>query len=170
MLSVLIMTRNSEKPLAQTLSALVSAVVEGLLRRVVVADSGSSDATRLVAEGAGCSLYDAKDLPKAFDDLRTQWLLVLKPGAILQDGWEDAVRRHMESEKAPARFSTPHDSGLVGRFLGAKPSLDAGLLVPVLVIRPLIRDGGIPPVVIKQLKPVRLSHPILPPETTKGGA
>lgn len=170
MLSVLIMTRNSERPLAQTLSALVSAVVEGLLRRVVVVDSGSSDATRLVAEGAGCMLYDAADLPKIFDDLRSEWLLVLKPGAILQDGWEDVVRRHMDSGKASARFSMPQDMGWVGRFLGAKQSLDAGLLAPVSVIKPLIRDGGISPVVLKQLKPVRLSHGILPPETTKGGA
>lgn len=170
MLSVLIFTRNSEGLLAQTLSALVPAVVEGLLRRVVVVDRASTDETRLVAEGAGCSLYDETDLQSAFDDLRTDWLLLLKPGAILANGWEDAVRGHMEMSQSPARFSSPQDLGLMGKLLGAKPSLDNGLLAPVVTIRPLIGDGGVPGAVLKQLKPIRLPHQILPPETTKGGA
>ncbi|WP_273725871.1 glycosyl transferase [Brucella gallinifaecis] len=170
MLSVLLFTKNSEKALAHTLAGLVPAVVDGLLRRVIVVDQGSHDDTRLMAEGAGCAFYENVDLPKAFDDLRTEWLLILKPGAILQDGWEDAVRRHMEGGQATARFSLPQETGLIGKLLGVKPSLDAGLLAPVSAIRPLIRDSGIPAVAIKQLKPVRLSQKILPPETTKGGA
>ncbi len=47
MLSVIIETLNSERPLACTLSGLVPAVVEGLLRRVTVIDHGSVTARRL---------------------------------------------------------------------------------------------------------------------------
>ncbi len=65
MLSVLIVTRNSEKLLANTFSALVPVVVEGLLRRVVVVDQGSTDETRLVADGAGCTLYNGDELTEA---------------------------------------------------------------------------------------------------------
>jgi hypothetical protein len=76
----------------------------------------------------------------------------------------------MEMSQSPARFSSPQDLGLMGKLLGAKPSLDNGLLAPVATIRPLIRDGGVPGAALKQLKPIRLPHQILPPETTKGGA
>lgn len=170
MFSVLTFTKNAEKPLAQTLSALVPAVVDGLLRRVVVVDQGSDDDTGLVAEGAGCSLYDEADLQAAFDALRTEWLLVLQPGAILTDGWEDAVRRHVETSTSPARFSTAQDLGLKGRLFGVKPSLDYGLLAPVSTVRALFASGRASTDALRKLAPVRLSHLILPSETTKGGA
>ena len=59
MISVVIPTRNAEQTLAATLSALVPAVVDGVVREVVVADCGSSDATREIADAAGARLVEA---------------------------------------------------------------------------------------------------------------
>lgn len=167
MLSVIIETQNSEKPLAHTLSALVPAVVEGLVRRVLVIDNGSSDETALVAIGAGCSFSDGSDLEATLSALRTPWVLVLAPGAIPQEGWEEIARRHIEGEGGPARFTLAGEGGL-GRLkaamFGGGPTLDAGLLVRLETIKPLLLSGVAFAQLPRQLKPVRLKHGIHPPE------
>ena len=172
MLSVLIVTQNSEKLLAHSLSALVPAVVDGLLRRVVVIDQGSMDETRLVAEGAGCALHNEDDLSNAIGSLRTQWLLFLQPGATLSDDWMDSVQRHMEAANSAARFTLAqeHRLGLFGKVFGHKPSLKAGLLVRIDTLKPLPSSVIELEDLARQLKPVRLPAIITPPETTKGGA
>lgn len=172
MISVCMVTQNSEKLLAHTLSALVPAVVDGLLRRVVVVDRGSTDDTKLVAEGAGCALYDEEELSAALRALRTHWLLILRPGAALPDDWIDAVGRHLAASNSPARFRLPQEArfGLLGRIFISKPSLDAGLLVKIDALKPLPSNRGELENLPRQLKPMRLSPIITPPETTKGGA
>ncbi len=167
MLSVVIETLNSERALAHTLSALVPAVVEGLLRRVTVVDRGSSDETALVALGAGCSFYAEMDIEAALAEIRTPWVLLLKPGAIPQEGWEEVLRRHMDNDGGgTARFSLPEDSGFgtVRRIFGHKATLDAGLLVRLDILKPLLLDGVAFDLLPQRLRPVRLKHPILPPD------
>ncbi len=163
MLSALIETLNSERPLAHTLSALVPAVVDGLLRRVYVIDRGSSDETALVAQGAGCSLYGKAEIGAALDEIRTPWVLILKPGAIPGEGWEEIARRHMESQSGPARFSLPGEGGFanVRKLLGGRATLDAGLLVRLEELRPLLLGGVSFDQLAQRLKPVRLKHPIM---------
>ncbi len=165
MLSVIIETHNSERLLACTLAGLVPAVVKGLLRRVTVIDRGSSDETALVAEGAGCAFYALADREMALDKIRTDWVLFLKPGAVPQEGWEETLRRHMEAGGGPARFSLPEERGLgtIRKILGGGVSLDAGLLVRLNLVRPLLLDGIAPDDLPRSLKPVRLKHRILPP-------
>ena len=166
MLSVVIETQNSERALAHTLSALVPAVVEGLLRRVTVIDRGSSDETALVALGAGCSFYAEMDIETALDEIRTPWVLLLNPGAIPQDGWEEILRRHIENDGSAARFSLPEDGGFgaVSKIFGHKATLDAGLLVRLDILRPLLLDGVALDQLPQRLRPTRLKHLILPPE------
>ncbi|WP_280991639.1 glycosyl transferase [Ochrobactrum sp. 19YEA23] len=167
MLSVIIETLNSEKPLAHTLSALVPAVVEGLVRRVLVIDEGSSDETALVAIGAGCSFSDGADIEAALGEIRTPWVLILAPGAVPQDGWEEVVRRHIDGASEPARF-TPAGEGRLGglkaALFGGGAALNAGLLVRLETIKPLLIDGMAFAQLPRQLKPVRLKHGIYPPE------
>lgn len=166
MLSVVIETLNSERALAHTLSALVPAVVEGVLRRVSVIDRGSSDETALVALGAGCAFHAEMDIEAALDEIRTPWVLLLRPGAIPQEGWEEALRRHMEHGGGPARFSLPEDGGFgaVRKVFGHKATLDAGLLVQLDVAKRLLLDGVSFEQLPQRLKPVRLKHSILPPD------
>ncbi len=166
MLSVVIETLNSERALAHTLSALVPAVVEGLLRRVTVIDRGSSDETALVALGAGCAFYAEMDIETALDEIRTPWVLLLKPGAIPQEGWEEILRRHMENDDGAARFSLPEDGGFgaVRKIFGHKATLDAGLLVRLDVVKPLLLNGVAFDQLPQRLRPTRLKHLILPPD------
>ena len=55
MLSVIIPTRNSERPLVPTLAALVPGATTGLIAEVLIADGGSQDDTAAVADVAGCN-------------------------------------------------------------------------------------------------------------------
>lgn len=161
MLTVIIPTFNTEKPLARTLGSLVPAVVDGLLRRVVVIDSGSSDDTTVVAEGAGCTLYNSAEIRTALHAINTPWVLILNPGAIPEPGWEDAVRHHMETGKGSARFSQLSDARLMGKIFGTRATLDAGLVVETKVLRPLIEAGLSWDDLPARLKPARLPHRVV---------
>ena len=59
MISVVIPTWNAEQTLAATLTALVPAVVDGVVREVLIVDCGSSDATEAIADAAGARLMTA---------------------------------------------------------------------------------------------------------------
>ena len=53
MISVVIPALNAERTLPSTLTALVPAAVDGVVREVIVADGGSTDHTRQIADHAG---------------------------------------------------------------------------------------------------------------------
>ena len=59
MLTVLIETKDDEEGLTRTLASLVGGAVEGVVRDVIVCDSGSTDQTHRVAEHAGCNYLAA---------------------------------------------------------------------------------------------------------------
>lgn len=105
MLSVVIPTRNNERALVPTLAMLVPGVMASAVREVVIADGGSSDATREVADFAGCALL-ASDAPlgtrlrQAVDATRSPWLMFLRPGAILDPTWVAELARFVEDAEA----------------------------------------------------------------------
>ena len=81
-LSVVIATHDSERPLLPTLAALVPGAAAGAVREVIVADAGSRDATAEIADVAGCRLL-VSDRPRgarlkaAAATARSGWLLFL---------------------------------------------------------------------------------------------
>ncbi|MGU3400226.1 glycosyltransferase [Brucellaceae bacterium D45D] len=154
MLTVIIPTLNSEKPLALTLAALVPAVVEGLLRRVVVIDGGSSDETELVAQAAGCTF--CREMKAALSQIRTPWVLLLRPGTLLEAGWEEPLRHHMREHAEAARFSRPGDQRLLQKIFGSTATLDAGLVVRFDMLRPLLEAGVSFDALPSRLKPLLL--------------
>lgn len=102
MLSAVISTHESEHMLVPTLSALVPAVTAGLLREVIVADAGSTDATAEVAEIAGCRFISSREplgarLKTAALQTRTPWLLFLRAGSVPEPGWMAATERFMQA-------------------------------------------------------------------------
>lgn len=130
MLSVLIETKNDEEALARSLATLVGAVVEGMIREVVVCDAGSTDQTWRVADHAGCRFVKDTALEGTLAQAKGDWILLLEPGARLLPGWTDAVVQHVVTSTKPARFSRFNTQGSWLRRLFARHRpLSEGLLI-----------------------------------------
>lgn len=104
MISVVIPALNAEATLAATLSALVPAAMEGLVRDVVVSDGGSTDATRLIAEEAGCAIVVGPrgrggQIARGIDTAKADWVLVLHADTVLSRGWERDVALFVAAEQ-----------------------------------------------------------------------
>lgn len=102
MLSVVIPTHNSERLLVPTLAMLVPGVMASAVREVVVADGASTDGTREVVDFAGCTILSSPAplgprLREAATAARGDWLLFLRPGALLTGGWINETAQFIES-------------------------------------------------------------------------
>lgn len=147
MISVVIATLNSERPLVSTLAALVPGAMEGLISEVIVADGGSRDDTDVVADAAGCNFLLAEErlgrrLKRAADKARAPWLLFLRPGTVLEGAWIGEARRFIERGEtnagaaaaafrrdAPPRVRLADIGSLLLAALGAPPRPQQGLLI-----------------------------------------
>jgi hypothetical protein len=149
-LSVVIATHDSERPLLPTLAALVPGAAAGTVREVIVADAGSGDATAEIADVAGCHLL-VSDRPRgarlkeAAATARSGWLLFLTPGVIPDVTWIDETRRFAENGDllglAPRQAAVfrpgsglstsllAEACGLLRRAVGARPLPQQGLLI-----------------------------------------
>jgi glycosyltransferase involved in cell wall biosynthesis len=129
MLSVLIETLNDEEGLARTLASLVGGAVEGVVREVIVCDTGSTDQTHRVAEHAGCQ-YVAGGTALGIGQAKGDWLLLLEPGARLVDGWTDEVVAHTARQTMAARFSPARGSRtFLSRVFSGNRALAVGMLI-----------------------------------------
>ena len=130
MLTIIMECRDNEAELAQTLSALVSGAVEGIVRDVIVLDHGSRDGSARVADAAGCRFLSDWSLPDVLRSARGDWLLLLEPGARPLAGWVDSVIDHVAIDPGPARFSgaRSYRRPLLRRLAGTPP-LERGYLV-----------------------------------------
>ena len=133
MISVLIETLNDEERLARTLASLVGASVEGMVRQVIVWDRGSTDGTSEVADAAGCDWVAAQNVTssvaEAVRQAKSEWLLLLEPGALMGAGWTDAAARHCALAEMAATFTSRTRRPLFGRLLGRERALARGLLI-----------------------------------------
>jgi glycosyltransferase involved in cell wall biosynthesis len=152
MLSVVIATENAERILVPTLAALVPGATAGIVREVIVADAGSSDATAMIADSAGCRIEVmpaplGQRLRQAAASARAPWLLILQPGAVPDWTWTEETRRFIEhaelsgrpvARAAAFRRTGEADTlgsaiveglGLIAGALGAMPRPQQGLLI-----------------------------------------
>ncbi len=163
MISVIVPTLDAEAGLAATLSALVPAMVDGLVREVVVADGGSRDRTLAIADDAGvaiikCAAGRGHQLRAGAAKARFPWLLFLHADTVLEPGWEREAGQHIEAissgnaaqSAAVFRF-TLDDTRFAARALEAAVAFRSGLLkLPygdqgLLISRRLYDDiGGYP--------------------------
>jgi glycosyltransferase involved in cell wall biosynthesis len=163
MLSVVIATQNCEHSLVATLAALVAGAAEGVIREVIVADAGSRDQTAEVADLAGCRLLVSHEslgvrLNTAVTAARAPWVMVLRPGMVLDASWIGEVARFMaetvpgtEGELRAAVFRTAQRGtggpgamlmeafALIRATLGGRPRPDQGLVIAKTLYR---RLGG----------------------------
>jgi len=108
MLSVIIATHDSERPLVPTLAALVPGATAGLISEVIIADAGSRDETAVVADVAGCNFLtlegtSGRRLAAAAAAARAPWLLFLKPGTLLDPPWIGEARRFIAQPASAQR-------------------------------------------------------------------
>jgi Glycosyl transferase family 2 len=143
MISVVIGTRDSEVLLASTLAALVPGAVAGLVREVIVADGGSTDATATVADVAGCRFFTSAEplgarLSVAAAMARADWLLFLRPGSVPGSRWIDEVQRFLQEappkraavfRSRPSRSRLTTALTLLATAVGALPRPERGLLI-----------------------------------------
>lgn len=109
MISVVIPTLNPGPRLGAVLAALVEGAVEGLVKEVVVADGGSTDATLALAEEAGCVVIPTRpgrgvQLRAGCAAARADWVLALHADSVVQAGWVEAVGRHIAGAEDRAGY------------------------------------------------------------------
>ena len=155
MISVIIPTLNAEAGLGGTLTALVPAAVDGLVREVIVVDGGSGDRTAAIVDQAGAQLVSRSggrgyQLEAGARRARFPWLLFLHADTVLESGWERDALAFMEAvdggkralAAAAFRFGLD-DMGLRPRVLERLVAMrcallrlpygDQGLLIPKLL-------------------------------------
>jgi len=141
MISVVIPTLNAEAGLPACLSALVPAMVEGLVREVVVVDGGSTDQTLRIADQAGVEVLAATEANRGAQlalgaaKSRHPWLLFLHADTALGEGWVREVRTFIDRIETGERRDTIaafrfalDDEGLKPRLLEAGVALRCALL------------------------------------------
>ncbi len=140
MLSIIIPTLNAEKDLARCLAALVPAVVDGLVKDVVIADGGSSDRTLKIADQAGAvAISTAAGRGGQFIEgakaAKGEWLLFLHADTVLAPGWHadaiafmDGVDTGRRKPCAAAFGFALDDDGLAPRVVETMVGIRAGVL------------------------------------------
>jgi rSAM/selenodomain-associated transferase 2 len=160
MISVVLPTLNAEASLGDTLAALIPAVVEGVVREVIIVDGGSTDHTLQIADAAGATIIDAPpgrgvQLATGAAVAKGAWLLFLHADTVLEPGWVREASQFMDrvdaGKQAPTaaafRF-TLDDLGVKPRLVEAGVGLRAGLFkLPygdqgLLISRTLYREVG----------------------------
>jgi glycosyltransferase involved in cell wall biosynthesis len=119
MISVVIATHNNERLAGPLLTALVPAAVDGLVRQVIIADGGSTDATLEIAKDCGADVLELRGPPEArlaagCEQAKGDWLLILDPTVTPPPGWEPAAREHIRLTPDKAAWFAPTRGGLLG--------------------------------------------------------
>src|SRR5471032_1241865 len=138
MVSVIIPTSNSERLLPRCFDSLITAAVRGVVREVIVSDSGSGDATLEIADAAGAHIVRARkgrgtQMVEGAAIARSDWLLFLHPETALEPGWEVEAESFvnqeiMERPRAGVFRFALEDFGGEARRAEAKANLRTSLL------------------------------------------
>jgi cellulose synthase/poly-beta-1,6-N-acetylglucosamine synthase-like glycosyltransferase len=137
MLSIIIPTHDSERPLVHTLAALVSGAIAGLVREVIVTDGRSRDQTEQVADIAGCAFSSSSEplgarLKAAAAGARGEWLMFVRPGAVPAPSWIDETVAFIQYGPGKAAVFSGKSGGLMGwahRLLPTLPRPGQGLVI-----------------------------------------
>jgi rSAM/selenodomain-associated transferase 2 len=133
-LSVILPTLNSAVTLGPVLGALWEGVEAGLVREVIFADGGSTDATAEIAHELGATLVAGPpgrggQLARGVAAASGPWLMILHSDTVPAPGWAAAVRAHMRDRPdAAGYFRLEFDApGLAPRLVAGWANLRARL-------------------------------------------
>lgn len=149
MISVVIPTLNAEAVLGDTLSALIPAVVAGIVREVVIADGGSSDRTKRIADASGATLIESPpgrghQLIAGAAATRGNWLLFLHADTLLDAGWEREAAQFIERTELGRRSSSAAAFRFTLDDLGAMPRIvEAGVALRCAILKLPYGDQGL---------------------------
>lgn len=153
MISVIIPTYNAARELPATIASLMPALIEGMVRELIIIDGGSTDSTLKIADQCGATIINAREkgrgpqLQEGASAAKSQWLLFLHADTELEDDWyydaSDFIRLHETGntmDKAAAAFTFAlKDKGIAPSLLSkavalrcalfALPYGDQGLLI-----------------------------------------
>ena len=148
MISVVIPTQGVEQPVVATLAALVPGAAAGIVREVLLVDSTGSKAIEHVADVAGCGFLSvngsrAAALAAGARQSRSNWLMFLHPGAVLDAGWIEETSQFIQGVSQGGRSRagifryarSPYSEGGLRHGLKwmaraiAGPSADQGLII-----------------------------------------
>ncbi len=106
-LSVIIPALNAAADLPLALESLLPGLEAGLIREVIVADGGSTDATRAIAGSAGANLIESapgrgKQLRAGAGAARGEWFLFLHADTALSRDWPERAAAHMGTRPGQA--------------------------------------------------------------------
>lgn len=143
-ISVVIPTLNAGDDLRRTLPVLAPAAIGGLVREVIVADGGSADATRTIAEAAGARVVETKrgrggQLMEGAKAARGDWLLFLHADTVLEEQWaQEAEAFISQGGNRAAVFTLAFDAnGLAPRLVAA------GAMFRTRILRAPYGDQGL---------------------------
>ena len=97
-------SQNTAKLLAETILPLVTGVVQGLVGRLIIVDTTGLKDIAAIAEEAGAMLVKAenwgKGLKEAVQSLRSDWVLLIDCGVIIEPTIWPCLERHLRVSKA----------------------------------------------------------------------
>lgn len=130
MITVVLPTHNSAARLVHVLPLLVPAAVDGLVKAVVFADGGSTDATLDIAEDSGAKVVRADGdtgvrLAAGCEAVKSAWILALGEDLILPETWRTSVEAYLAGAGATGRPAYIAAPGLFGRPLAVLARLEA---------------------------------------------
>ena len=138
MVSVIIPALNAERLLPRCFDGLIGAAVRGVVREVIVADGGSTDGTRMIADAAGAHIVHSRanrgaQMADGARVARSDWLLFLHPETQLEPGWDVEAESFlaqavMERPRAAVFRFALDDFGGEARRAEALANLRAGML------------------------------------------
>src|SRR6266480_4520996 len=101
MLSIIIPTEGVEQPAVATLAALVPGAAAGVVREVLLVDRADTAVIERVADVAGCRFLRfegsrAAALAAGAKQARSDWLMFLHAGAVLDSGWIEETTQFIQ--------------------------------------------------------------------------
>ena len=126
MLTVIVLGEADPLALAATFRSLMPGVIAGIVAevRVVAAEDG---AVREICERMGARLVQKE---RALEGASSNWLLLLRAGAVPRSEWAQAVLDHVSRSDGSARFETKESTSLWRRLTGqVGDPLRPGLLI-----------------------------------------